>query len=436
VIWQNPWAWLGVATLALPVLIHLLGRGHARVQPFPSLRFLERSRLLPTRRTRIHDLALLLVRLGILMAAVAALAQPLLLTRGRTQAVRRTLSRAIVLDTSASMHAAADTARREAVRLAAEAQTSVLLETARPSAALAGAAEWLARQEGRREVVVVSDFQLDALTAADVATVPAATGVRFARVAHTPEPIEVRSRSNGGETTARVALDSSRSTVEWTRSASSTANEAVLLLTGSPDDARAAAGAAASVGVRLPFGSTRAVAVVFPDYARRLELSAKPIALPWLTTAVAALRADSLLASAASSASATSTDTTGLVVARDRAGRPIVVAKQADIEGTTRLLLFVDAPPATVLAAALIASVDRARSIAPPLAELDPAATPEATLASWQRDPSDAARPTSNTQSDGRWLWALALLLLGVETLLRRTKREAEVVELVRDRAA
>jgi hypothetical protein len=28
-IWQIPWAWLGLGALALPLLIHLLGRGRA-----------------------------------------------------------------------------------------------------------------------------------------------------------------------------------------------------------------------------------------------------------------------------------------------------------------------------------------------------------------------------------------------------------------------
>src|SRR5262245_39222827 len=97
-IWRNPWAWLGLTTLALPVLIHLLGRGHARVQPFPSLRFLERSKLLPTRRTRLHDVALLAVRVGILAAAVAALAQPFLRTGNRGATSTTVLARAILID--------------------------------------------------------------------------------------------------------------------------------------------------------------------------------------------------------------------------------------------------------------------------------------------------------------------------------------------------
>ena len=105
-IWLNPWAWLGLLGVALPVLIHLLGRGHARVHRFPTLRFLGASRLLPTRRTRIHDLPLLLVRIGAVALAVAALAQPLVLTAKRARSLDRGLARAIVVDTSASMRRA------------------------------------------------------------------------------------------------------------------------------------------------------------------------------------------------------------------------------------------------------------------------------------------------------------------------------------------
>ena len=74
--WLQPWAWLGLGALVVPVLVHLLSKRPARTQAFPSLRFLAQSPLRPTRRTRISDWPLLLVRLAILLAAVAALAQP------------------------------------------------------------------------------------------------------------------------------------------------------------------------------------------------------------------------------------------------------------------------------------------------------------------------------------------------------------------------
>src|ERR1700733_3419774 len=102
-IWLNPWAWIGAVGIALPIAIHLLGRGHARVHRFPTLRFLDASRLLPTRRTRIHDPLLLAVRCGAIVLAAAALARPLVVTATRKQSLDRGLARAIVVDTSASM---------------------------------------------------------------------------------------------------------------------------------------------------------------------------------------------------------------------------------------------------------------------------------------------------------------------------------------------
>ena len=42
--WLQPWAWLGAATILLPILIHLLGRGQSRTHRFPSLRFIDAAR--------------------------------------------------------------------------------------------------------------------------------------------------------------------------------------------------------------------------------------------------------------------------------------------------------------------------------------------------------------------------------------------------------
>src|SRR6185369_3408230 len=86
VIWLNPWALIGLAGVALPVLIHLLARGHARRHRFPSLRFIDPSQLLPTRRTRVQDPLLLALRCGIVGLTALALAQPVLLTARRKQA--------------------------------------------------------------------------------------------------------------------------------------------------------------------------------------------------------------------------------------------------------------------------------------------------------------------------------------------------------------
>ncbi|HEV8218511.1 MAG TPA: BatA domain-containing protein, partial [Gemmatimonadaceae bacterium] len=102
-IWLNAWALIGLAGVALPVAIHLLARGHARTRRFPSLRFIDPSQLLPTRRTRIQDPLLLALRCAIVALAALALAQPLLVTAKRKQAVERGIARVIVVDTSVSM---------------------------------------------------------------------------------------------------------------------------------------------------------------------------------------------------------------------------------------------------------------------------------------------------------------------------------------------
>ena len=140
--WQAPWVWLGAVTVALPILIHLLGRGKARRLPFPSLRFFGATRPLPTSRTRLHDLLLLALRVAILVAAVAALAQPLLLTAHRRSGFDSSLARAVIVDTSASMQRktaagekAVDIAVRRAQQLADSASPGIVLATATPSGA-------------------------------------------------------------------------------------------------------------------------------------------------------------------------------------------------------------------------------------------------------------------------------------------------------------
>ena len=70
--WGNAGALAGLLAVVLPVLIHLLGRDPAARKPFPSLRFIEPSRLLPSRRSRLHDLIVLAIRCALLIAAVVA----------------------------------------------------------------------------------------------------------------------------------------------------------------------------------------------------------------------------------------------------------------------------------------------------------------------------------------------------------------------------
>ena len=97
-IWLNPAAWFALAAVAAPILIHILIQRRAERLPFPTLRFLQPTRLAAIRRHLLEDLPLLAVRAAILAAAVAALAGPLLVTAARRAAWDRRVVRAVVLN--------------------------------------------------------------------------------------------------------------------------------------------------------------------------------------------------------------------------------------------------------------------------------------------------------------------------------------------------
>lgn len=69
---------LGLAGLAIPVIIHLIQRDHRRVVPFPSLMFVRRIPYQSVRRRRIRHWALLMLRLAALALIVFAFARPFL----------------------------------------------------------------------------------------------------------------------------------------------------------------------------------------------------------------------------------------------------------------------------------------------------------------------------------------------------------------------
>ncbi|MEP6919242.1 MAG: BatA domain-containing protein, partial [Acidobacteriota bacterium] len=69
---------LGLAGLAVPVIIHLIQRERKNVVQFPSLMFLQRIPYQSVRRRRIRNWPLLLLRLAALALIVAAFARPFL----------------------------------------------------------------------------------------------------------------------------------------------------------------------------------------------------------------------------------------------------------------------------------------------------------------------------------------------------------------------
>ena len=364
-IWQNPLAFAGLLLLVVPILIHLLGRRTARVEPFPTLRFLESAVFFVRRRSRLSDLLLLAVRLLIVAAAVAALAQPLWLTQARERTLARRLARVIVLDTSASMRPALSAARPEAQRLAQEAQTVVLLETADPATEMRGAAQWLSTHAGRSEIVLLSDFQKGGLTERSLRDVPDVMGIRLIRFSGRPVTPAIQTGASG----------------------------APLLLAPDADRARAQATLEAARAL-APETSHYAdsIAIVFAGYA--VERSSPPDRA-WMA---------------------------GIIQAVDR--RSLVDVATTEIDGRQRLLLYTSAAAGTLDAAEFTLAVLRAAAPRIDLRDLEPDLIPDSTLRRWQRAPARAS-VTQVGASDGRWLWLLVLLLIGAETVMRRGRRVA-----------
>lgn len=71
-----PLFFVGLAALAIPVLIHLIQREKKQIQHFPSLMFIRQVPYKSVQRRRIHNWLLLMVRLAALLLIVFAFARP------------------------------------------------------------------------------------------------------------------------------------------------------------------------------------------------------------------------------------------------------------------------------------------------------------------------------------------------------------------------
>ncbi len=416
--------------MLLPLLIHLLGFGRAPRHRFPTLRFIQSSRLLPTRRTRIHDPWLLLLRAMIVLGAVAALAQPLVQTAERRTSFAASLARVVILDTSVSTQRAAlgagwgaDSARVLMRAFADSADVSRVIETADVEAVLSGSVHWLSTQAMKREIVMLSDFQVGVLDSVGVRDVPVDVGVRLVRVG---------AFDDGGSGATATAM--------------ATASGTPLSLTdqASAEVVSAAFEAARSVGA-LSYsasGATRmerlqSVAIVSSDYPGRDSVVARavPLQTAWMIRLLHEVTAHRLAADAGK-----------------------VRAMQGALSGQPLLLFFVstDVTPAALLPlfTALYDVLPRideqgnllARSAE--LLELETATLPDSVLRGWQRAPVAEASSLDmqrlvvvettmpgapgvlrDAPSDARWLWAVVLVLLGAEAAVRRRLSRAANVE-------
>ena len=95
-----PLVWLGLATLAVPVIIHMIQRERSEVIEFPSLMFLRRIPYHSFRRQRIRHWLLLLLRCAAIALLLAAFARPFLRDQAMASAAVGPREVVVLLDRS------------------------------------------------------------------------------------------------------------------------------------------------------------------------------------------------------------------------------------------------------------------------------------------------------------------------------------------------
>lgn len=432
-----PWALAGLAFIALPVAIHLLGLGRARVRRFPSLRFLSETRPLPRRRRRLQDAGLLATRVAVLAVAAVALARPV----GRVApAAGAPTDRAVIVDTSASV---SRVAAGQAADSLERAGATLVIRTARPADAIDGVAGWLATRSTRSELLLVSDFHAGAITARDLADVPSWVAIRAVRipVADTSQVVNAQSVLADARVVARAEVRDGRTTVAWRREPGprASASDAQSALTVAPSRALAHAAVARPVGV--PAGPVSVPATPVTDSSDRAGV--RMLAAPWQGNVVVRLVQDPLLRAAAASAPTVRPPATrrasapAEVVARNDEGDPVAFA-YADPAGGGALHLASTGAGASLLDAALSASAARAAVPSAPATERAPSTMSDSAVARMVRDarpdvpvreqPTDADAP-----SPARWIWGAVLALLVIEWVVRRSAGPHRVAGQVTD---
>ena len=160
---------VGLAALAIPVLIHLTQREKKQIQAFPSLMFVRRIPYKSVQCRRIHNWLLLLVRLAALLLIVAAFARPLIDRTGAVAAPGAGAREVVVLlDQSYSMGYGDRWAR---ARAAAREALNGLGSTDRGSLVLFSSGT---------EIALRADSERTKLVAAIPATPPTSGATRYA----------------------------------------------------------------------------------------------------------------------------------------------------------------------------------------------------------------------------------------------------------------
>jgi hypothetical protein len=421
VIWLNPAAWIGLVALAAPILLHILVRQRAERLPFPTLRFLQQTRLASIRRHVLEDLPLLAIRAAILAAAVAALAGPLLITPRQRQAWNARVVRATVIS-------GADGARR--LQPGDRTFLSQTFETRSVSDGLHRALAWLDNAPpARRELVIVGPLGLGSVTAEDLSAVPPAIGLRFERSGTLPTERTI----DGGKVLGpvvhqqTVALNGVTTTVrETVASAPEAFPVDVVCAADTRPAVDAAIAAVRSERVWAPAADRRARLVLIGTSVDSTAIAdARPVTVAWTADAMASVTRDPELQAEASEAPAGLRDRRfatapwqTLVSASD--GDPLAAAA-----GTpTGFVVVSGAEPSSLVTALLLRAIANGIAAPPDLRVAEVLPIPDAQLQGWTRPaaPVTAPRIDRVERDDRRGLWALVLGLLALEMWVRRAR--------------
>jgi len=445
--WLLPAALAGAALLAGPLALHLLTRHRARQIPFPSIRFVRPSATAAVRLRRPTDVWLLLLRLAALACAVAACAQPLVVPGWRVAGWNARIARAIVIDGSPSMRqpdaagrVPADLARDIARAEEGGAFRSVEIVTADLQDGLTRAIRTLDEMPpARREIVVISDFQLGSIDSHAVAAIPADIGLRFVRTGTSPARREWTGPAIAGWRGERwqgaAAVDATSTSITWTRVPGATTVPGLTLLAPADEASDAALALRAAIAFGVPSALLRPpVAIAFRGAALPASFTAahQPQS-PAVARLILSLRSSELLRDAARSQPATTTDlqlpSPWQEGVRDPRGQSLAAAAEADGLVLIRTAAAVKSP----LAAAIIRSVVvSATEVSVPDQEV--VQIPDAQLDTLRREPGPVSRQAwpRVDRTDARWFWGGALFLLFVESWVRgrTTARPREDVDV------
>jgi len=443
--WLNPGALWALPVAFIPIVIHLLRTHHATRVSFPSVRFVQPSRTAAVRMRMPSDILLMLLRVAIVAFGVGALAGPIVLTGGRVAAWNSRTARAVVVDVSDSMRAA-DGSGRPPEAAAAEAAAAELrtatygrrIDARDLAEGLARASAWLAASPpARREIVVISDLQRGAVGGSRPPVIPDGMGLRFIPVGRRAQSTTFAGTRLLGADNVAVREQSIEATAETTavvtqsRTGAEAAGLRLIAPAGADQSVARLLRAVAIAGA--PGGAADQPIVIEFAGAPPGAISVSPVRPGWMLRTVLRLLDDPAVSStspASASGSEGAGDVPWTTLAMTPDNRPLLRAAASGSE----LLLDVGAPAdglfaAEVVRAALVARLDPAIYDEHEVGRLD-----DALLTALTRQPGPVTRDTWRTadSSDARWLWLVALVLLGAEQWLRERSARQRHQEAVR----